>query len=99
MDIETAAELADRLKVSRAHIYNLLARGLPSIKVGRCRRFRRIDVDKWLDESQALVARGRRPGKRKRPAPPGPALQSKRSPQANDDTTSYTRPCEVRRER
>ena len=45
----TATEVATALGVSRAHIYNLLNRGLPSVKVGRCRRFRMADVDAWLD--------------------------------------------------
>jgi len=45
----TAAELAARWGVSRAHIYNLLDRGLPSVQIGRCRRFRLRETDAWLD--------------------------------------------------
>lgn len=49
----TAAELAAHYGVSRATIYNLLSRGMPSLKVGRARRFRLADVDAWLDAQNA----------------------------------------------
>ncbi len=42
-------DVAEYLGVSRPTVYNLMARGLPSLKVGRCRRFRLADVDAWLD--------------------------------------------------
>lgn len=45
----TAAELADYLGVTRATIYNQLKLGMPSIKIGRARRFRLADVDAWLE--------------------------------------------------
>jgi excisionase family DNA binding protein len=45
----SAAELAKFYGVSRAHIYNLMNRGMPSVKVGRCRRFRLAETDAWLD--------------------------------------------------
>lgn len=48
----TADQLAEHLGISRAHVYNLLDRGLPSVKVGRCRRFRLSDVDAWLEGQQ-----------------------------------------------
>lgn len=48
----TAAELADHYGVTRVTIYNLLKRGMPSFKVGRCRRFRLAETDAWLDEFQ-----------------------------------------------
>lgn len=52
----SAAEVADHYGVSRAHVYNLLARGMPSVKVGRCRRFRLSDVDAWLDAQNGDAA-------------------------------------------
>jgi excisionase family DNA binding protein len=46
----TADELADHLNVSRAQVYNFLRQGLPSLKLGRSRRFRLADVTDWLDQ-------------------------------------------------
>ncbi len=46
----TADELADHLNVSRAQVYNFLRRGLPSLKLGKSRRFRLADVSDWLDQ-------------------------------------------------
>lgn len=48
----SAAELAEHYGVSRATVYNLLDRGLPSIKIGRSRRFRLDATDAWLDAQQ-----------------------------------------------
>ena len=48
----TAAELAARWGVSRAHIYNSLHLGLPSIELGRARRFRIATSDRWLEDQQ-----------------------------------------------
>lgn len=48
----TAAELAERWGVTRATIYNLMARGLPSVSIGRCRRFIRGDADAWLASNE-----------------------------------------------
>lgn len=47
--LRDAEELAEYLGICRASVYNLLDRGLPSIKIGRSRRFRLTDVDEWLD--------------------------------------------------
>lgn len=48
----TAAELAERYGICRATVYNLLAQGLPSIKVGRARRFDVARTDAWLEAQQ-----------------------------------------------
>ena len=50
--LRTAAELAEHLGVTRQTVYNQLKIGMPSIKVGRARRFRLADVDAWLDGQQ-----------------------------------------------
>lgn len=42
-------ELAEYLDQSRASIYKLLHQGLPSIQIGRSRRFRLSEVNEWLD--------------------------------------------------
>jgi excisionase family DNA binding protein len=51
----TANELAERWGVSRAHVYNLISRGLPSVKLGRCRRFRIGEADAFLDRQQGAA--------------------------------------------
>lgn len=49
----TAGELAEHYSLSRATIYNLMDRGMPSVKIGRSRRFRLAAVDQWLEAQQA----------------------------------------------
>ena len=44
----SAPQLAERWGVSRAHVYNLMKRGLPAVKIGRCRRFRLADCEAWI---------------------------------------------------
>lgn len=51
----SAAELADHLGISRAGIYNLMSRGMPSVKVGRLRRFRLADVEAFIDSGNAAA--------------------------------------------
>ena len=46
----TGEELADHLNVSRAQVYNFLKRGMPSLKLGKSRRYRLSDVTTWLDQ-------------------------------------------------
>lgn len=48
----TANELARRYGVTRQTIYNLMKRGMPSLRLGSARRFRLADVDAWLDAQQ-----------------------------------------------
>lgn len=45
----TPAEAADILKIGRSKLYELMARGvINSVKLGRCRRFRRSDLDLFI---------------------------------------------------
>ena len=44
----TAEQLAQRWQVSRAHIFNLMSRGMPSLKIGRARRFDIGAAEAWL---------------------------------------------------
>ena len=45
----TAAEAAAVLKIGRSKLYELIARGgIDSVKLGRCRRFRRSDLDRFI---------------------------------------------------
>ena len=51
----TIAELGSWLNVSRGQVYNLMAQGLPYIRVGD-RRFDREAVLRWLESSRKLGA-------------------------------------------
>jgi excisionase family DNA binding protein len=45
----TPREAADVLKIGRSKLYELMARGaISSVKLGRCRRFRRSDLDLFI---------------------------------------------------
>ena len=45
----TPAEAAAVLKIGRSTLYELIARGgIESVKLGRCRRFRRSDLDRFI---------------------------------------------------
>jgi excisionase family DNA binding protein len=46
----TANEVAAFLKVHRATVYRLVQRKeLPSLRVGRDHRFRRAEIDEWIE--------------------------------------------------
>jgi excisionase family DNA binding protein len=50
----TPAEAAAVLKIGRSKLYELIARGLiESVKLGRCRRFRRSDLDRFIRDLAA----------------------------------------------
>ena len=45
----TAIEAAEVLGIGRSKLYELVARGLvQSVKLDRCRRFRRSDLDRYI---------------------------------------------------
>ena len=49
-EIMTADELAAYLKVSRATVYSLFKRrNLPGFRIGTEYRFRRQDIDEWIE--------------------------------------------------
>jgi excisionase family DNA binding protein len=49
MEVLTAGEVADYLRVSLSTIYRLLKSGdLPAFKVGSDWRFNRVHIEKWL---------------------------------------------------
>jgi len=53
----TPDEAADVLKIGRSKLYELMARGLiNSVKLGRCRRFRRSDLDLFIRGLEAVPA-------------------------------------------
>ena len=55
----TAAELARLLAVSRKTVDRLVSRGaLPSYRFGRARRFRRDDLERFLQQCRTSVDSG-----------------------------------------
>ena len=51
----TIKELAKYLSVTERTIYNLLERGqLPGFKVGGTWRFKREDIDKWIEDNKKM---------------------------------------------
>jgi excisionase family DNA binding protein len=49
MELLTIREACDRLKLSRASLYRLIARGeLPTVRIGRARRVIREDLDRFI---------------------------------------------------
>jgi len=49
----TIKDLAQFLNVTERTIYNLLGRGdLPGFKVGASWRFKKEDIDKWIEENK-----------------------------------------------
>ena len=50
-EVMSPEDLADYLGLGRTYTYELLMSGaIPSFKLGRLRRIRRIDVDAYLEE-------------------------------------------------
>lgn len=53
-EIFTIVELSAYLKISRSTLYKLVGEGkIPSQKVGRHWRFRKVAIDRWLEETNA----------------------------------------------
>jgi len=53
-------ELAKYLNVTERTIYNLLERGeLPGFKVGANWRFRKEDIDKWIEQNMKNKTKGK----------------------------------------
>ncbi len=57
-DILTIRELSDYLKIGEKTVYRLAAAGdLPGFKVGGSWRFRKADIDHWIESSQSEAAK------------------------------------------
>jgi excisionase family DNA binding protein len=53
----TTEQVLDCLKVNPRTIYRLIKTGeLPAIRIGRQRRFRRADLDDWIDRQQTTAS-------------------------------------------
>ena len=52
------AELREWLGIGKTKCYEVLSRGeVPSYKVGKLRRVRRSDVERWLDSHKDVLGR------------------------------------------
>lgn len=57
-DIMTIKELAAYLKMAEKTLYRLAANGdVPGFKVGGAWRFRKSEIDKWIDKQEGKGAR------------------------------------------
>jgi len=55
-DLMTLKDLAEYLKMSDRTLYGYAQKGLlPGIKIGSAWRFRKADIDQWLDEQRRLT--------------------------------------------
>jgi excisionase family DNA binding protein len=53
-DVLTIEELAAYLKIPKSTLYKLVREGkIPSQKIGRHWRFRKVAIDRWLEEVPA----------------------------------------------
>ena len=69
-DILTLKDLADYLKISEKTLYGYAQKGkLPGIKIGSAWRFRKADIDDWLEE-QRQITQASSSGRKKPEAPP-----------------------------
>jgi len=57
-NVLTIEELAAYLKISKSSLYKLAQAGkLPGQKIGKHWRFRKVAVDRWLEESTSVTKR------------------------------------------
>ncbi len=55
-DILTLQEVAEYLKLSERTVYGYTQKGLlPGIKIGAAWRFRKTDIDAWLEQQRQLT--------------------------------------------
>jgi excisionase family DNA binding protein len=60
-EIMTLQEVAEYLKISERTLYGYAQKGLlPGIKIGSAWRFRKGDVDSWLDDQKKLTEQSTR---------------------------------------
>src|SRR5689334_14928728 len=74
----TTEEVLEYLQVNLRTVYRLIKAGkIPAVRVGRQWRFRKRDIDAWLD-SQRLRGGARAPATAAPAAPPRPAASTTR---------------------
>lgn len=53
-EILTIKDIAEYLKLSEKTAYRLASDGkLPGFKVGGSRRFKKVDIEKWIEENKS----------------------------------------------
>lgn len=68
----TTEEVLEYLQVNLRTVYRLIKAGkIPAVRVGRQWRFRKRDIDTWLDSQRPRGARTPQPAPTPRPAAPG----------------------------
>ena len=74
----TTEEVLEYLQVNLRTVYRLIKAGkIPAVRVGRQWRFRKRDIDAWLDSQRPRG--GSRPAPRPRPRGPRPAPRARAS--------------------
>jgi len=69
-EILTLQELAAYLKIAEKTLYGYAQKGtIPGIKIGAAWRFRKTDIDAWLEERRRLTESSRGSGKRGKVTP------------------------------
>ncbi len=57
-DILTIRDVAEYLKVTEKTVYGLAQKGkIPGFKVGGQWRFRREDIDQWIEEKKVTISK------------------------------------------
>jgi excisionase family DNA binding protein len=60
-DVMTVREVAEYLKLAEKTTYRLAAEGkIPGFKVGGAWRFRKVDIDAWIEAKKAATRDGGR---------------------------------------
>ncbi len=58
-EILTVKELADYLKIAEKTAYRFASEGkVPGFKVGSAWRFRRVEIDRWIEQQEAKAYQG-----------------------------------------
>jgi excisionase family DNA binding protein len=58
-EILTLPEVAQLLKIAEKTVYSMAQKGLlPAFKVGGQWRFKRVDLDQWIEEQKAAARDG-----------------------------------------
>ncbi len=69
-EIMTLQELATYIKIAEKTLYGYAQKGIiPGIKIGSAWRFRKTDIDAWLEQQRRLTESSRGSGRRKKVTP------------------------------
>jgi excisionase family DNA binding protein len=51
----TVVQVCTMLGIGRTKFYKLVDEGLPTVKLGKLRRIRRISLDRWLEQQEQVA--------------------------------------------